>query len=446
MLAFQEKETVRATETFTGHPPITHETVAGWLSERLDEVPELRPHLSAWLGRCCHGCARTLHDVLEIKRALGGGDAYDAWLAFEAAAADEAALLELPPEGRRAAIRDNPRFATPAVALRLLRRARELVLVDPLRYEVMAETAVWVAAELARRSGAHLVPLSGRAPKKPAADLLARAWAYRANALRITGQFEQASVVMERALRIVRAVVDPHSAAEVKSLSGFLLMDQGHFTQAETTIRAAIEVYSRIDPHLAAAQHLKLAKLLRDRGQSGPQSIALLRHALEHLDPLRDPMLIHAARMNLSLHLLDAGEIAAAEEAWRAVPRFDAPALEARRTAAGGCIALEAGRTESAARAFRHAVESFALLRQGCDAAYLMLFLAVAEIRLQRPEEAVRVAAEAATLFEAHGIRHEKLAALDLVHQAAESALAQRFIHEAVSDLLRQIAHADQEV
>jgi tetratricopeptide (TPR) repeat protein len=192
-----------------------------------------------------------------------------------------------------------------------------------------------------------------------------------------------------------------------------------------------------------------LGRALKQRsmicGEAGDleSEIALLRRALDLLDPQEEPRTFLAARHNLILALNESGR---SREAF--VLLFHTRPLYLkmgermnllRLRWVEGSVALGLGRIDQAAAAFREVRDSFVEMGIDYDAALVSLDLAAAYILQGHTGEVRHLAAEMLAVFQARNIHREALAALLVFRKAAELDQAGIGLVRRVSDFLKKV-------
>lgn len=236
--------------------------------------------LSRVWGKVCRQAGDVSSEQAEARRFLGE-------------------LLEMTPEQRRLLVRNRTRLHSWAVADRILAASEEAWFKSPEDALDLADLGRFAARLIGERVGDNL-----------AADLEARAWAYRANCLRILGQLEGAQAAMARARRCRdQGTGDRLLAARMADLQASLSSQLQEPEAALRQLDKAYAIYDRTgDRHLMGRTSVAKATILLEQGDAVTAGW-LLRKALRLLDPQRDPRLEAVARHNLVCCALAAGEV-----------------------------------------------------------------------------------------------------------------------------------------
>ncbi len=351
--------------------------------------------------------------------------------AQEKARKDLRALLKLPHPERLIRIeRALHRFRGVMLAHQLVSEAKGHIPAEPQ-----------TVCELAEAAEAVLL----RTPHVPGYfDALARAIAYKANALRSLGRLPEADERMRNARSLVRCedVTDTLVYAEIDAIEGVLRKDQRRFKEAAELLARSASLFQLAGERTEAARSLlTLGLMYYDRQETG-KAIETTEAALVHLSPEAEPHIYVCGRHNLALFLVEEGKYDAAADLLQAdaelYERFADSWTVLRRTWLLGKIAFATWRLEEAEQAFVAVRRGFILQGNGYDAAMVSLDLALLYLKEGRTGEVKPIAAEMHTLFGAQEIHREAAAALLLFQEAAErEALTSEWIEDLAGFLKR---------
>jgi len=340
-------------------------------------------------------------------------------------------LLKLAPEQRLSRIqRASHRFKGVLLAHRLLNEAKRH----------MPEQAQ-VTHDLAQAAEQVLF----RTPDTPGYfDALARANAYRANALRATGKLREATERMASARSLIRyrGVTETLVYAEVDWLEGVLQKDQRHFKEAEELLARAAALFQLAGEKTEAVRPLLALGAVYHHQQQSARAIETTEAALAFLHPESEPRLYLCGRHNLTLFHVESGryaEAAALLAADEALYRNFADRWTIlRKLWLAGKIALAAGHLAEAETAFLEVCSGFLERSHGYDAAMASLDLSLLYLRLNRTAELKKLAEEMHLIFASEDVHREAVAALALFQEAARrEALTAELIEEMISYLKR---------
>ncbi len=340
-------------------------------------------------------------------------------------------LLKLPHPERLGRIqRSHARFRGVMLAHLLVGEAKKNMPAEPQTVYELAETAEKVLLHTPQAPGYY--------------DALARATAYKANALRALGRLPEADERMRGARSLVRNedVTDTLVYAEIDGIEGVLRKDQRRFQEsAELLVRSA-SLFQLAGERIEAARPLlTLGLMYYDRQEPG-KAIETTETALVHLSPEAEPHLYLCGRHNLALFLVEQGKFDAAADLLEAdaelYERFADPWTALRQVWLKGKIAFATWRREEAEQAFLEVRRGFILHGNGYDAAMVSLDLALLYLKEGRTGEVKPIAAEMHTLFGAQEVHREATAALLLFQEAAErEALTAEWVEDLTAYLKR---------
>jgi tetratricopeptide (TPR) repeat protein len=342
-------------------------------------------------------------------------------------------LADMSPPARRRAMRNDPDFQRWALVEALIEEGREASVSDAARALELAEVALEGAAVLdeARYSAAAL------------ADLAARAWAQRGNALRILARFTEAQQSLERADELLaRGSGDPAERCRVLMMSATLLSAQKRYDEAAGRLDRALRMARRAgERHLEGSALVRKA-LIAQRREDAEGALELLRRSLSLIDHEEDPRLLLVAQHNLLLLMVDTGRYR------EALDRMDETRVlhhqlggrhdflrfrwaEGRTYAGLGWLRQAAAHYEESRRGF--IAEGLAY-----DVALVSLDLAAVYAQEGRDAEVRGLAEEMLPIFRSAEAHQEALAALLVFHEAARREAATVGLIHHVADYLRR--------
>jgi tetratricopeptide (TPR) repeat protein len=156
-----------------------------------------------------------------------------------------------------------------------------------------------------------------RSPMAPGYfDALARASAYRANALRASGKLAEADKRMATARSLIRHqdVTATLVVAEVDAMEGVLRKDQRRFQEAEDLLTRSAVLFELAGERREAARPLMALGAMYHHRQETAKAIETTKAALASLNAVREPRLYLSARFHLALFLAESGRLEAALE------------------------------------------------------------------------------------------------------------------------------------
>jgi tetratricopeptide (TPR) repeat protein len=268
-------------------------------------------------------------------------------------------------------------------------------------------------------------------------DVLARATAYQANALRASGKLREAAERMASARSIIRHenVTDLLVYAEVDWMEGILHKDERRFREAESLLTRSAVMFQLAGDRVEAARPLLTLGLGYYDQQLLAKAIETTEASLVFVQPESEPRLYLCGRFNLAVFYAESGrdEAAAALLAEDEALYHDFPdrwtALRKRWLL--GRIALRRGDLGEAEAAFLEVRAGFLDQGIGYDAAMVSLELALVYLRQSRTAELRNLAEEMHAVFAAEDVHREALAALLLFQEAVRTeALTAELIEE----------------
>ena len=420
------RELLRAVES--GELPARMLTQIGW-QHLLSLCPSCREELEAWKREKAspHAYDNAFKVLpLVLERHMDEEDKRR-----EAAQRDLRDLLALPHEERLAKIRRaSKRFRGTALAALLLDEAKKAMPAQPTELYERAEAAVHVLL---------------RTPEVPGLyDLLVRARAYQANALRALGKLAEAEERLRGARTVLRKqnATDPLVFAEVDWIEGGLRKDRRQFPKAEEFLVRAVSLYSLAgEKEQSADCLLTLGLLYYDTGKTR-EAIEVTETAAALIHPEQNPRSYLCARHNLTLFLTEAGEYAAAAQALSddedLYRQFSDDWTRLRQVWLKGKVAYGLDRLNEAERAFLGTRQGFLDQGIGYDAALASLDLALVYLRQGRTSELEQLAGELSTIFAADELRREATAALVFLRRAVEEERATVAVIKEVAGYLKR--------
>jgi tetratricopeptide (TPR) repeat protein len=344
---------------------------------------------------------------------------------------DFRALLGLTHEQRLVRIRRaNTRFKGVLLAHRLLNEAKRFLPEQPQMVLQLAEAAECVLLHTPHASGYY--------------DALARATAYRANALRSSGKLREADERMATARSLVRHkdVTDLLVYAEVDCFEGSLRKDQRRFKEAEELLVRSSSLFELAGEKHEAARPLLVLGAIHHHRQNMAKAVETTQAALAFITPHSAPRLYLCGRHNLALFFVEGGRYDEAAELLRADERlyweFADRWTTLRQLWLKGKIAFAGWQFEAAEDAFLKVRDGFLGEGVGYDAAMVCLDLALLYLKENRPAQVRQLAEEMHAVFAAEDIHREALAALRLfVESAGQEALTIDLVEDVAAYLKR---------
>jgi len=275
-------------------------------------------------------------------------------------------------------------------------------------------------------------------------DFRGRAWAFRANLLRIQSALREADEAFRRAEEfLANGTGDPLETARLLGLKATLRRSQLRPDEAVGMIQESFDLYDALgENHLAGRTLVTQALLLEERGDPA-EALRILRRAQELIEPERDPYLVRVVQQNMVAYLMELGRY---EEAMSLIP-----ALRVRMVESGSRMELpylrwQEGRLllglghESRAEAALLEVRK-TLVEEGValEAASVSLELAGLYLRQGRTAEIRDLARQMVPIFQSRDLHQKAIAALLLFQRAVEmDTLTLRMVEE-VADTVRRV-------
>jgi tetratricopeptide (TPR) repeat protein len=342
-------------------------------------------------------------------------------------------LLRHPPARQRLLVSNSSRFKSRMLCEHLLKESLAAAFQDVVRAGDMVGTAVTLADLLTAEDCGGEEALLG---------LRARAWAQLGNVFRIRADHHGA----ERAFETVDSLTEsgPVSLldkARVLDLKASLRRDQRRFDEAAQLLDQVISIYHQLGQWNLLGRSLKQKSMVCGEAGDLEAEIALLRCALQLLDPEEEPRSFLSARHNLIFALNESGR---AREAFALLFHTRPLYLKQgdrmnllRLRWLEGAVALKLGRIEQAGAAFREVRDAYLDLGLQYDAAVVSLDLAGVCALQGRPSEVRRLAEETLAIFQSLEVHCEAMAAFLAFYQAARQEKAEAGLVQEVASFLR---------
>lgn len=337
-------------------------------------------------------------------------------------------LLAEDPARRASVVEREERFRSFPLAERLLTEIRQLFFHRLDRAEELVEVVCALVDHLHRDHLRRATAGEGTADRSIEAercrDLLALAWAYRANIARLRGDHPAAEGALRCARQhLGRGTGDPLVGAEVGDMWASALLDLRRFEEAESLLLSNVGLYQSLGEERRAGRSLIQLGVLYRAWQRPDLALMALARARRFLAGAAEPRLRAALGFNRALYLMDLGKPRACRsQLRRSRPWVDLfPEFTPRRRWLEGLIHREAGELEDAERALIAARDAFLARGSGYDAALVSLDLAAVYLEWGRLGAVKAMAAELEPIFAAHDIHREAMATLILFQQAARA-------------------------
>lgn len=322
-------------------------------------------------------------------------------------------LLALPVYERAMAVAVQVRFQTYSLASHTLQCCAKAVFHDPASARELARLARTIAEQADPRACGGAAALT---------DLQAYSLAMEGNALRVAGDLNGGLALFEDARRVQeKGGADPDLAARIDHLEASLRRDLRQYSASFRLLERAQKTFSSLQDHDQVARTIiNRSNVYLVKGDF-EEAIATLRGAL---DVSCSPELAWTLRHNLIDILAKSGrpqEAAQLFEQTRPLYREHAdPLTNCRRIWVEGIIARELGDLELASNLLQQASEELAGHGYSAGAALAGLDLVAVYAMQDQATEVLRVASDLVRLFQVRKAHPETLAALSLVHQAAQ--------------------------
>lgn len=361
-------------------------------------------------------------------------------LALEAVPRRVAELLALGAETRLERLAAEQALWSPAVAEALLEHIPTLWHSDPRRAGELALAAAEIPQRLLDSdrfdSDEQLNPLR---------LLSARAWVYRANALRIQGELGEAQEAMWGAIQWFEDTgrEDPAVEGLLFNLESELCRDQRRFARALVLAEEGERVYREAGDLRMAAWMVVAQAFIHGEASEPEIAVELLEKFVASFEPTSIDDKIYSVALQTYAHrLVQVGRV---EEAAALLPGvreslkpFAEPLLTIRIDWLEGLIEHALGRLDRAEALFRRVQETFLAHEIPYDAALVSLDLAALYLEAGRVGEAQKLAASMVPIFLFRGIHREATAAGLLVTEALEKQVATVELIQKAARFLRQ--------
>lgn len=333
---------------------------------------------------------------------------------------------------------------------RAIKRFRNPFLVDLLIEESRARLNSAPSSALDLAECAYQVAL--RLPHNVMGDTwamtcVARANAYRGNALRVLGELKAAQMPLEMALSLFqeKGDADPLVEAELLSLLASLHKDRLHLEEAEAVLERALFLARAFGTAARIGRILIQLAIVFDDSDRLQEAIATAQEALSMLDPEEHAQLYFAAQHNLTHYLEAAGRIEEANELLHSnLERYKfagEPATRSRFLWNWGRIAFGLGQFETARTTLENARAGFSQQGREYDAALVGLDIALVLIQMNQIDALIQIATEILPVFEAQEMERDTIAAFLLFREAVHK---REISSQLVSQLMTQLQRTPQ--
>jgi tetratricopeptide (TPR) repeat protein len=410
VLRVSPQEVERVLRFLNGHEPDLAppglEALAPW--ERRT-VHEARDSLVAMAGPLSESEYGQIALEIQIHRARAEAEA--CWKQLQAATPDHRVFL----------LRSVRAFQTPAFCVRVCTESRAAAPKDASRALTLANLALYVAQHV---------------PGDVNPRCQAYAWAFIANAHRVSGKLPKANTAFARALDLWAngKVGDPFlSEARFLDLEASLRRDQRRIDEALDLLERALAL---ADPSEKGGLLIKKGTVLHACDQFEEASKAF-RSAETWIDQANDPRSWLVVQFNLTSCLCGLGKFKEAEALFKNVCELgfqldqDLDLLRIRWL--GAKVKAGLGGEEEAAQTFNVLRNEYASQENPFDSAMVSLDLAELYLRQERWSDVQILAEEMIQIFRSLGVQREPLAALLLFQEAVQR-------QQATIDLVRRLA------
>jgi tetratricopeptide (TPR) repeat protein len=353
-------------------------------------------------------------------------------------------LMQHPPARQRLLVDNSGRFRDRMLCENLLAASHELGFQDPAQSQHLARLAV----DIAERGPCDGDPSLEAPPSSLVAGLRARAWAQLGNAMRIGADLAGASQAFAHAdaLMASEPPIGLLDQARIFDLKASLWRDRRDLPQAARLLDKVIAIYRRLGQTSLLGHSLSQKAMVLEEAGDNRSSMALLRRALDLLDPNEEPRRFLAARHNLVCALLTDGR---PREAFALLfhtrPLYlkmgDRTNLLRLRWVEGQ-VAQALNRFDQAEAAYREVRQAFVELGDAYDAALVSLDLAALLAQQGRAKEMGSLAQEMLTFFDSRQIHREAMAAFLVFCDAARMDRAGIDLVQEVAAFLKRARNA----
>jgi tetratricopeptide (TPR) repeat protein len=343
-------------------------------------------------------------------------------------------LLRHPPARQHLLVSNSVRFRSWALCEMLLEESHAAGFEEPARSTELARLAVAVAEALPDEQSGESEVRNG---------LRARAWAQLGNAHRIgSDHLEADRAFAQVALGCAHGRIGLLDLARVLDLEASLRRDQRRFAEAARLLDRVILIYQRLGQRNLLGRVLKQKSMVCGEAGDPEAEMALLRRALDLLDPKEEPRTFLAARHNLITALNQSGR---SREAFSLLFHTRPLYLQLggrmnllRMRWLEGLVAQGLERREQAEVAYREVRQAFIELGLDYDAALASLDLASLLVLQGRTADLRRLAEEMLAVFTSREIHREALAALlFFCHAVRTEEVREELVREVASFLKR---------
>ena len=353
-------------------------------------------------------------------------------------------LMQHPPARQRLLVDNSARFRDRMLCENLLVASHEQGFHDPAQSQHFARLAVDIVERGPCDGGESLETPS----RSLVAGLRARAWAQLGNARRIGTDLEGAAQAFAHADAIMEGepLIGLLDQARVLDLKASLWRDRRDLPQAARLLDRVIAIYRRLGQTSLLGHALSQKAMVVHETGDNRSSIALLRRALDLLDPNEEPRRFLAARHNLIWALLaDDRPREAFALLFHTRPLYlkmgDRTSLVRLRWVEGQ-VAQALNRLDQAEAAYREVRQAFVELGDPYDAALVSLDLAALFAQQARAPEMRDLAREMLTFFDSRQIHREAMAALLVFCEAARIDRAGVGLVQEVAAFLKRARNA----
>jgi len=343
-------------------------------------------------------------------------------------------LLRHPSAHRHLLVSNSARFRNRMLGELLLARSHEAGFTDPAQATELARLGVSLAETLTAEDCGGTEAWNG---------LYVRAWAQLGNAHRISSHHAEA----ERAFAAVAARLEQNrigllDAARVLDLEASLRRDQRRFAEASRLLDRVVAIYQQLGQWHLLGRALKQKSMICGEAGDLESEMALLRRALDLLDPNEEPRTFLAARHNLILALNQSGR---SREAFSLLFHTRPLYLKLgdrmnllRMRWLEAMVAFGLGRMDQAETAYREVRQAFLDLGLDYDAALASLELAGVLARQGRAVDLRCLAEEILAVFSSRNIHRETMAALLFFCHAVRMEKAESGLADEIAEFLKR--------
>jgi len=339
-------------------------------------------------------------------------------------------LLLHPAARQNLLVSNSARFRSRMLCELLIQGSHEAGFNDPAQAAGLARLAITMAESLTAESCGGREALNG---------LRAKAWAQLGNAHHPAAD----RAFAETKERCEQGEIGLLDLARVLDLEASLRRDQRRFGEASLLLDQVIRIYQRLGQWHLLGRAFKQKSMACGEAGDVEGEMALLRRALDLLDPNEEPRTFLAARHNLITALHQSGR---PREAFSLLfhtrPLYlkmgDRMSLLRMRWLEG-LVAQGLGRVEQALTAYREVRKAFIELGLDYDAALASLDLAGLLVEQARTADVRRLAEEMLIVFSSRDIHREAMAALHFFCHAAQVEKVETALVQNVSDFLKRV-------